>query len=119
MPIFRGQPELLRRFREGEREALERVYRTYVDKITNIVRFGFRLADGSGVVSGLGEQGADVADAVQEIFAKSFTEPARRSYDGLREYGPYLYAIARNVIVDRARRVGRELPTPWRELDRA
>jgi RNA polymerase sigma-70 factor, ECF subfamily len=118
MPIFRGNPELLRRFRDGDRDALETVYRAYVDKIANVVRFGFRLPGGAGSVSGLGFSADETADLVQEVFARSFAAGARAAYDGVREYGAYLYAIARNAVVDRARRTRRELPTSWRELER-
>jgi RNA polymerase sigma-70 factor (ECF subfamily) len=118
MPIFRGNPELLRRFREGDRDALETVYRAYVGKIENIVRFGFRLPDGGGIVGGIGWQPAEIVDAIQEVFAKGFATAARAGFDGARDYGPYLYAITRNVLADRLRRTHRELPTPWQELER-
>jgi RNA polymerase sigma factor (sigma-70 family) len=42
-----------------------------------------------------------------------------RAYDGIRDYGPYLYAIARNVLVDWARVRGREIPSPWTEIESA
>jgi RNA polymerase sigma-70 factor (ECF subfamily) len=116
MPIFRGQPRLLQRFREGERGALEVVYGAYVDKVTNIARFGFRSAQSGLAVPGLAQRPDEVADLVQEVFLKAFAPKARRSFDGDRTYGPYLYAIARNVAIDWARRRGRELPTPWSDL---
>jgi RNA polymerase sigma factor (sigma-70 family) len=119
MPIFRSKPHLLLQFREGDRDALEEVYRAYVDRIANVVKFGFRLPNTGAIVAGLGSRADEVADAVQEVFAKSFSRDARMSYDGLRDYGPYLYAIARNVIADRLRHSLRELPTPWHELERA
>ena len=118
MPIFRGSPQLLRGFREGRRDALEQVYRAYVDNIANLVRYGFTVRSTGAVIRGLGFSAHEVADTVQDIFAKSFSETARRSYDGVRDYGPYLYAIARNVIADRLRKT-REVPTPWRELEQA
>jgi RNA polymerase sigma factor (sigma-70 family) len=109
MPIFRGKPDLLRGFRAGDRAAIETIYRAYVDKVTNIVRFGFRLP-GGGSAPGLRVNAAEIADVVQEIFLKAFAESARASFDGIREYGPYLYAISRNVLADWSRRSGRELP---------
>jgi len=118
VPIFRGNSQLFSRFRDGDTEALEQVYRAYVEKIANIVRYGFRLPGGASV-PGVGFQADEIADIVQEVFAKSFSASARAAYDGLRDYGPYLYAITRNVIADRARRARRELPTPWDELERA
>jgi RNA polymerase sigma factor (sigma-70 family) len=119
MPIFRGKPDLLREFRAGDRAALELVYRAYVDKVTSVIRFGFKPRDGDCVVSGLRVNAAEIADLVQEIFAKAFAGPARDAFDGLREYGPYLYAIARNVLADWRRRAGRELPTEATRLQQA
>jgi RNA polymerase sigma-70 factor (ECF subfamily) len=119
MSIFRGKPELLARFRRGDRDALEEVYLAYVDKVSKIVRFGFRLPQGGGVVPGLGWRADEVADIVQEVFARSFSHAARAAYDADRDYAPYLYTVTRNVLVDRARRHGRELPVPWAELQRA
>ena len=118
MPLFRGKVELLTRFRRGDRDALEEVYLAYVDKVSKIVRCGFRLRQGGATVPGLGWRADEVADIVQEVFARSFSRSARASYDGRRDYGPYLYAVARNVLTDRARRLGRELPMPWSELMR-
>lgn len=46
---------------------------------------------------------SDVEDLVQEVFARAFSESARSAYDGLRPYRNYLYAIARNLAVQRAR----------------
>src|SRR6185436_19449677 len=88
-------------------------YRAYVDKVSKIVRFGFRLPQGGAVVPGFGWRDDEIADIVQEVFARSFSHSARASYDGERDYAPYLYAVARNVLTDRARRVGRELPMAW------
>ena len=115
MPIFRGKPDLLRGFRAGDRPALETVYRAYVDRVTGIVRFGFRLPAGT-MAPGLRVNAGEVADVVQEIFLKAFAARARESFDGIRDYGPYLYTIARNVLADWARRSGRELPTANLEL---
>jgi RNA polymerase sigma factor (sigma-70 family) len=119
MPIFGRNPGLLGRFQDGDREALETVYRTYVAKIEDIGRFGFRVPGTAAFAPGLARRPEDLADFVQEVFVKAFAEKARRSFDGKREYGPFLNAIARNVGIDWARRRGREVPTPWHELDDA
>jgi len=47
------------------------------------------------------------ADVVQEVFVRALSEKARTSYDGLRPYRPYLLRIAKNLMIDRARRIGR------------
>jgi RNA polymerase sigma-70 factor (ECF subfamily) len=112
MSVFRGRAELLERFRAGDRDALEEVYRAYVGKVSDIVAHGFRIAATGGAVPGLGRQPADLADVVQEIFLKAFSASSRKSFDGARDFGPYVGGIARNVLVDRARRSGRELLMP-------
>lgn len=52
-----------------------------------------------------------MADLVQETFARAFSQRARLAFDGLRDFGPYLATIARNLLVDWARRQGREIQT--------
>jgi RNA polymerase sigma factor (sigma-70 family) len=119
MSVFRGRPDLLARFQAGDRDALETVYRAYVDQISAIVTNGFRIAATGGAVQGLGRRPADLADAVQEVFLKAFSRGARTSFDGMRDFGPYIATIARNVMIDRARRCGRELLLPEVNVDAA
>jgi RNA polymerase sigma-70 factor (ECF subfamily) len=115
MPIFAENPKLLRPFRAGERGALEEVYWAYVDKVERSVRFG-----AGGGAGGRGTPpAADLADVVQEVFVKAFAPNARQAYDGERPYGPYLLAIARNLLIDWARVRQREVPTELDTLERA
>jgi RNA polymerase sigma-70 factor (ECF subfamily) len=93
---------LLRAFRKGDPDALETVYRQHVGEVESwlrraLLRVG-RLTP------------ADLGDLVQDVFLRAFSDPARASYDGLREYPPFLMTIARNLFVDWARRAGREIP---------
>jgi RNA polymerase sigma-70 factor, ECF subfamily len=106
MTLFRDRPELLPAFRRGDRSALEAVYWAYVDRVERLIRGGWRTATGEHVAA---PGSADVADLVQETFARAFTERARLAFDGLREFAPYLATIARNLLVDWARRRGREV----------
>jgi RNA polymerase sigma-70 factor (ECF subfamily) len=106
MTLFRGRPRLLLDFRGGQRRALEEVYWAYVGKVAQVVRYGFFR--GGARVSGARPH--EVSDLVQEIFARAFAERARLAYDGVRDYGPYLLTIARNLLADRLRQSGRELP---------
>jgi RNA polymerase sigma-70 factor (ECF subfamily) len=108
MTFFRERPELLAGFRRGEKETLERVYWAYVDRLEQLVRRGFFLSHKSITIQGANPD--EIADLVQEAFARAFEERARLGYDGMRDYGPYLSTIARNLLVDRARRQGKELP---------
>jgi RNA polymerase sigma-70 factor (ECF subfamily) len=118
MTIFVNDRDLLRDFREGRREALERVYWAYIDKVERIIRFGFVRGD-SVMLSGVGNAGSDLRDLVHEVFAKAFAPDARRAYDGIRPFGPYLFAISRHVLADWGRRSGREVPTEWPSIEAA
>jgi RNA polymerase sigma-70 factor (ECF subfamily) len=113
MPIFLNNRDLLERFRRGNREALEEVYRFYVGSVHGIVRHGFC---GLGMPNRL-RGGADAGDLVQDIFVRAFAPPSRLGYDGLRPFGPYLHSIARNALVDWGRRSGREVPTDGNVLE--
>jgi RNA polymerase sigma-70 factor (ECF subfamily) len=104
---LRSRPALLARFRQGERAALEEVYWAYVDRIERVARHGYTLLQKGQRVGGVAAE--QVADLVQEVFTRAFAEKARASYDGQRDYGPYLVTIARNLLADWARKAGREL----------
>src|SRR5262245_52604842 len=92
---------LLEPFRRGERDALERVYRAHVDVVESFV--ASRLARARRF------SGANLADLVQDVFLRAFSPNARMSYDGEREYAPFLLTIAKNVLTDWLRRSSREL----------
>jgi RNA polymerase sigma factor (sigma-70 family) len=98
--------EFLLAFRQGERTALESVYRTYVDDVLNLFRRGF--VSGEAQVRGISDRQA-LLDATQEVFVKAFGRAGRLGYDGVRPYRPYLLQIARNVRIDTLRRSGREV----------
>jgi RNA polymerase sigma factor (sigma-70 family) len=119
MPLLRTDRALLDRFRAGAPEALGTVYWEYVRKIERLLGAGFEVRSRGTRVGGACRQPHDLADLVQEVFVRAFSEKSRLAYDGLRDYGPYLYAIARNVLIDWARARGREIPSPWMELEAA
>jgi RNA polymerase sigma-70 factor (ECF subfamily) len=98
---FPSDPEFLEGFKKGERSVLTRIYAAYVDEIERFVRSFFasqykrhRLAFRS----------AELEDVMQEIFARAFSRTARVAFDVERPYGPYLGALARNLVVDWTRR---------------
>jgi RNA polymerase sigma-70 factor (ECF subfamily) len=103
MSVFENDRPLLDAFRAGERGALERVYRRYVDEVQAILRHGFAV-EWKGQLRVRGADVDVVEDLAQEVFVRAFAEPARLAYDGLRPYGPYLRAIARNLLADSLRR---------------
>jgi RNA polymerase sigma factor (sigma-70 family) len=115
MPLLTQNPDLLRQFHAGDRDALEEVYWGYVEKVETFLRsrLGRRAVTDGGVLS------ADVADLVQDVFLKAFSVSARRAYDGRRPFGPYLLTIARNTLIDRARRAKWEIPTETASLELA
>jgi RNA polymerase sigma-70 factor (ECF subfamily) len=87
--------ELITRVGSGDRRAFETLYRRYARPV-----FGLALRR-------LGDRGR-AEDAVQETFASIWR--AARSYQPERGPGaPWLYAVARNAIVDNGR-VRREPP---------
>ena len=105
-PVFREQPELLRAFRDGRRDALETVYRAYVRPVERYLRtLARRFGDQT-----LG-QTSTIADLLQEVFIRAFSAAGRSGYDGIREYTPYLTTIARNCFIDAQRSRGREVLT--------
>lgn len=113
MTLFRDRPDLLLAFRRGDRAALEAVYWAYIDRVERLIRAGWRTPAGDLASPPTGD---DIGDLVQETFARAFTERTRLAFDGLREFGPYLATIARNLLVDWARRRGREVPSDFGDL---
>ena len=102
-----GDRALLDAFRRGERAALERVYRAHVDDVVRLLRSGF--VSGEARVAGLGDLDRCL-EHTQEVFVRAFSPAARDGYDGLRPYRPYLLRIAKNLVIDRLRAGGREVP---------
>src|SRR5436309_5680826 len=89
MPRMTSDGELIQRAGTGDRSAFEDLYRRYARPV-----FGLALRR-------LGDRGR-AEDAVQETFASIWRSAA--SYKPERGPGaPWLYAVARNAIVDRAR----------------
>ncbi len=81
--------ELIRRTGEGDRSAFETLYRRYARTVLGLA------------LRRLGDRGR-AEDAVQETFASVWR--SARSYKPERGPGaPWLFAVARNAIVDRGR----------------
>jgi RNA polymerase sigma-70 factor (ECF subfamily) len=101
-----GDRDLLDRYRRGERGALARIYWAYVDPVERLVTSCLRMQGAARPNSAV-----SVEDLVQEVFTRAFSQRARTAYDGVRDYAPYLFTIARNVVADVFRRLGREVVT--------
>lgn len=106
MPLFVDNRSLLDDFRAGKRAALSAVCVAYMDDISILVRLGFAL-DASTHIYGIPDSD-EQRDVVQEIFVRAFGEKARMGYDGIRPYRPYLLRIAKNLMIDRARKARRQ-----------
>lgn len=104
MTVFLDNRALLDAFRRGDRAALTEVYRRYVDEVAGVVRHGFAL--GGKAVRGVREVDCQ-RDLVQEVFVRCFSEAARKGYDGISPFRPYLLRIAKNLMIDEARKSGR------------
>jgi RNA polymerase sigma-70 factor (ECF subfamily) len=90
--------ELIRRVGDGDHDAFEKLYARYVRSV-----FGLALRR-------LGDR-EQAEDAVQETFASIWR--SARSYRSERGPGaPWLYTVARNAIVDRARSRGEVTADP-------
>jgi len=107
LTVFEENKQLLNNFRQGTAEALSAVYLRYVDDVAAVLRRGFMLQAKDTRVPGVPSAETE-RDLVQEVFVRAFAEKARRAYDGLRPYRPYLIQIAKNLLVDYFRKQGRE-----------
>lgn len=87
--MVRLSDRTLRRFSEGDRDAVREVYREYGRAV-------FTVALGA-----LGDRGL-AEEAVQQTFLQAWRAAGR--FDPERDPGPWLYAIARRVAVDIHRR---------------
>ncbi len=97
---------LLAAFREGKRDALERIYRHYVNEVATFLRGGFTyLSDGRPQAFG-GFRALELEAVVQDAFIRAFSASARASYDGLRPYRAFLFGVARNVALGALERRG-------------
>lgn len=107
--MLEADKHLLALFRRGERQALARVYRLYVDDVARTLRAG-AWVQWQGVQQRVRTRLSEpeLEDLIHETFARAFAPAARTAYDGVRPYGAYLGTIARNLLVDNARRSRKE-----------
>lgn len=108
MSILPEDRALLAAFREGRREALERVYRHYVIDVASFLRRGFTYMsdDRPTAFAGFGSP-LELDTAVQEVFIRAFEPHTRLAYDGVRPYGGFLIGVARNVALKELERRAR------------
>jgi RNA polymerase sigma factor (sigma-70 family) len=99
-----GNPLLLAKYRRGDEDTLALVFDAYAAALAGSVRAGIPfMADGQRMRIGQDLLEQEVEMIVQETFVRAFGEKARHSYDGVRPYRTWLFAIARNLLIDLAR----------------
>jgi len=97
--FLHGEPGLLEKFREGDRQTLEGVYRAYADPVARVIGSALRRYCFDDSQRGWRRTTGELPDLVQEVFIRAFEPGTRRRFDGDRKYAPYLSQITRNVVV--------------------
>ena len=96
--------KLLVAFREGEKDALEEVYRHYAPKVTKFLQRGFTFRSNRGNFYFKGIQdNSELHASVQEVFRRAFEDKARHSYNGINSFTNWVLAIGRNMVLNRFR----------------
>lgn len=106
-----GDPSRVARFRAGDRRLQTELYRGFGPMVERTLRRGFtvRTATGTAQIAGL-PSAFDVECAAQDVFVRAFGATSRAAYDGVRPFANYLHTIARNLLIDRARRTRNLVP---------
>jgi len=96
--------ELLARFKAGQRDALDNVYRHYQPGLTSFLRKGFTFRSGKGqfYFKGIMDP-SDLKSAVQEVFRRAFEAKALASYNGINSFTNWVLAIGRNMVINQFR----------------
>lgn len=93
--------EWLRGFKDGDPSALHRLYAVYVKDIVEFLKRGFSFGASDRQLNFRGfKEPWQLENAVQEVFIRAFSEPARQGFDGIRPYRNYLFRIAKNTVID-------------------
>jgi RNA polymerase sigma factor (sigma-70 family) len=97
-------PELLVRFRRGDRDAMDEVYRYYAPGVSAFLHKGFSFRSGESFFffRGFSDE-AELESCVQEVFRRAFEEKARLSYNGVTSFSNWVLAIARNMVINQFR----------------
>ena len=96
---------LLDGFRAGKPDALRAVYLHYRPRVMALLRGGFSFRSGNEWMRFRGYRGDfEIEQAMHETMARAFLPQARLAYDGIRPFSDYLFAIARNYVLNELRR---------------
>lgn len=95
---------LLAAFKNGERSALDDVYRHYLPGVTSFLRKGFTFhsTKGNFYFKGILDP-SELKSAVQEVFRRAFEGRARESYNGINSFTNWVLAIGRNMVINQFR----------------
>ena len=93
--------DLLARFKRGERDAMDEVYKHYMTGVTAFLRKGFTFRGGGGHFYFKGIQDPqELKSSVQEVFRRAFEDKARNSYNGINSFTNWVLAISRNMVIN-------------------
>ncbi len=102
---LKGNPELVERFRRGDREVLTELYRAHVDEIRLVLLRGFSFSSKGAPIRFRGfQEPFKLQEVLQDVFVHAFREKARLAYNIEQPYLPFLVTIARNWVIDRHRK---------------
>jgi len=95
-----NNPELLKSYRNGEKQAFLHIYNKYAFSLRKFLQGGFSFSSQGRILRYKGVDAAmDVESIVQETFARAFVASTRASYDGERPFQTYLFSIAKNLVL--------------------
>jgi RNA polymerase sigma factor (sigma-70 family) len=95
MPLHEDRA-LLDGYRRGDARAFDAIVAEYEPMVVMELQHGFPLRSG-GRFFGF-KQAFELEDAIQGVWLTVFSESARRHYDGIRPFRPYLRRIVRNHV---------------------
>lgn len=102
---LKDNPELVERFRRGDREVLTELYRAHVDEVRSVLERGFSFSSKGQSIRFRGyREPFQLQEVLQEVFVHAFREKARLAYQPSLPYRPFLVTIARNWVIDRYRK---------------
>ncbi len=82
--------KLQEKFREGQKDAMEEVYRHYSPGVTRFLRNGFTFRSGTNHCYFKGIKSQDeLNSAVQEVFRRAFEDRARNAYNGINSFSNF------------------------------
>ncbi len=96
--------ELQERFRAGETEAMDIIYKHYAPGVHRFLGRGFTFRSGGGHCHFTGIKSDDeLRSSVQEVFRRAFEDRARNAYNGINSFSNWVLAISRNMVINRFR----------------